>query len=209
MGIISDIVADENTPDRAKTPYQVSKIKTEKLLLDYHQSSGLPVVILRPSVFYGNGVVGDLIRLTRFMKRGLLPHIGWGDNLSPIVHVDDLVDACVASIERGISGEKYIITHKSYKMSELTGCVKRELNIKPYELHIPVFAAKLIAVLSEISARIFKIKPFITLESVRGICSNRMYSTKKAKQELGFDPKNDLERCVKDALRWSKENDLI
>ena len=210
MGIIPDIIVDENTPMVPKTPYQCSKAEAEQLLIEYYKLYDLPAVILRPSVFYGNGMVGDLYKLASFIKRGILPHIGWGDNLSPLIHVNELVDACIASLKKGRPGETYIITSShSYSMRELTASVKKSMNAKPFEFTIPVFAAYLIAFFSECLYKSFGIKPLITMENIKGIVSNRQYSIKKAEKDLGFKQKIDLDKCVTDSIKWLRENHLI
>lgn len=210
MGLVADLAADETTPLRPKTPYQCSKAEAEELLRSYFAEKKLPIIILRPSVFYGPGRVGDLYRLAKFAKQGLLPHIGWGKNLSPLVHVDDLVEACLLAMEQGRSGEIYIITSaRSYEMRELTQALKAALQVKPREFTVPVSAALAVAFLAEVGFRLFGIRPVITMESVRSIATDRQFNIAKAQRELGFVPKRGLEECVKDSVAWLREQKLI
>lgn len=210
MGLVADLAADETTPLRPKTPYQCSKAEAEELLRTYFVEKKLPIIILRPSVFYGPGMVGDLYRLAKFAKKGLLPHLGWGKNLSPLMHVDDLVEACLLAMEQGRSGETYIITSaRAYEMRELTQALKAALQVKPREFTVPVSAALAVAFLAEVGFRLFGIKPVITLESVRSIATDRQFSIAKAQRELGFVPKRGLEECVKDSVAWLREQKLI
>ncbi|MGA1842008.1 MAG: NAD-dependent epimerase/dehydratase family protein [bacterium] len=210
MGIIPDIIVDENTPMRPKTPYQCSKAEAEELLKEYYNSYGLPVIILRPCVFYGNGMVGDLRKLALFVKRGILPHIGRGENLSPLIHVNELVDACIASLERGRAGEIYIIaSSRSYSIRELAASVKKSMNNRPFEFTIPVFAAYTIAFFCECLYKFLDIKPLITMENIKGVVANRRFSIKKAEKELGFRQETSLDQCVEDSIRWLRENHFI
>lgn len=210
MGIIPDVVADENTNIQPKTPYQCSKSEAEGLLRDYYKKKGLPVIILRASVFYGKGLVGDLYKLTRFIKNGFLPNIGWGKNLSPMMHVKDLVDACISTLERGRVGETYVITSsRSYEMRELTNSVKRILKANPFEFTIPVPVAMGIAFLCELIYKLTRINPIITMESIRGVSANRRFSINKAQTELGFEPRIGLDQCVSDAIEWLREQKKI
>jgi nucleoside-diphosphate-sugar epimerase len=210
MGLIPNIVVNENTSVRPETPYQCSKMEAEELLRDYYRNKGLPAVILRPSVVYGKGMVGELYNLVRFIKKGFLPHIGWGENLSPMVHVNDLVNACIKSLEKGKSGEIYIITStQSHGMRELTESVKKALKAKPFEFTIPFSVAMSIAYLSEVLYKISGINPMITMESVRGVAADRRFSIAKAQRELDFVPKIDLDQCVVDAIEWLKEQKKI
>ena len=210
MGIIPDVLVNEESTIQPKTPYQCSKAEAENLLREYYRNKGLPVVILRASVFSGKGMVGDLYKLIRFMKNGFLPHIGRGENLSPMMHVNDLVDACISSLERGRVGETYIITSsRSYEMRELTNSVKRILKANPFEFTIPVPVAMGIAFLCELFYKLTRINPIVTMESIRGVSGNRRYSINKAQTELGFEPKIGLDQCVSDAIEWLREQKKI
>lgn len=210
MGITPDVIVDENTPMQPKTPYQCSKADAEQLLQDYYRDKGLPIIILRPSVFYGKGMVGDLYKLAKFIRKGFLPHIGLGKNLSPLIHVNDLVDACIASIDKGKVGETYIITStRSYEMRELTTSAKIALKSAPFEFTIPISIAMIIAFFSELLYKTFRINPIITMESVKGVSTNKRFSIAKAQRELCFNPKIGLNQCVVEAIEWLCEQEKI
>ena len=91
MGILNVHMVTESTKVHPETPYQVTKCESESVLLSLWRDHGLPVVVLRPSVFYGYGMVGDLAKLVKFVQKGVLFKIGSGKNLFPLCHVRDVV----------------------------------------------------------------------------------------------------------------------
>ena len=88
------------------TPYQRSKLESEKAALRTGNELDIPIVILRPCMVYGKGGGdGEFFKIARLMRRGLFPKVGRGRNLTPLVHVQDVVQAAVAALERGREGE--------------------------------------------------------------------------------------------------------
>lgn len=92
-----DALAPDNHPDA----YVRNKAMSERSLFRMHQRTGFPVVTMRPPFIYGPGnpyyreaFFWDRLRDGR---RIILP--GDGRRLMQFVHVQDLVDACVKSLE--------------------------------------------------------------------------------------------------------------
>jgi 2'-hydroxyisoflavone reductase len=92
-----DALAPDNHPDT----YVRNKAMSERALFRMHQRNGFPVVTMRPPYIYGPGnpyyreaFFWDRLRDGRKI---ILP--GDGRRLMQFVHVQDLVDACVRSIE--------------------------------------------------------------------------------------------------------------
>ena len=44
------------------------------------------------------------------MRRGLFPRLGSGRNLTPLVHVSDVVQGALKAAEKGRAGEAYLLT---------------------------------------------------------------------------------------------------
>jgi NADH dehydrogenase len=90
------------------TPYGRSRQEDEARL----RASGLPHAILRPSAPYGPRLIGhrpghteSFHTLAGFVDRGIVPIIGDGRYRRQPVHVDDLADAALALLGRGLSGQ--------------------------------------------------------------------------------------------------------
>ncbi|MCT7377431.1 SPW repeat domain-containing protein [Chelativorans salis] len=93
---------NEDWPLDPKLPYRASKIRTEKLIRE--QRGNIPAVLVRPA-----GVYDEMCRATflahqiaRIHERLLVSHVYPGDldTGQPFVHLDDLMDALLAVVER-------------------------------------------------------------------------------------------------------------
>jgi nucleoside-diphosphate-sugar epimerase/uncharacterized membrane protein len=93
---------DEDWPLDPKLPYRASKVRTEKLIRE--QRGSIPSVMVRPA-----GVYDDMGRsaflahqIARIHERQLISHLYPGDldTGQPFIHLDDLTDALLATVQR-------------------------------------------------------------------------------------------------------------
>lgn len=93
---------NEDSPINPKWPYPESKTKTENMLLAKHDE--LPLVILRMAGVYDDHCHSLPIsrQIQRIYERWYLSHFYPGDKThgASFVHLDDLVDAFVKSVDR-------------------------------------------------------------------------------------------------------------
>ena len=100
-----------------KWPYGYSKYLAE-LEVQRAISQGLDAVIVNPSVVFGRG---DIYRQTNSLivqvaKRRYPGIVDGGIN---VVHIDDVVDGHLAALEKGKSGERYILGGHNMKIAEV------------------------------------------------------------------------------------------
>ena len=93
---------DENAPIDPKLPYRQSKARTEKLLRE--EIGDIPLVILRPAGVYDDGGHSVFLaqQLARINERRATAHFYPGDlnTGQPYLHLDDLTDAIVRTVDR-------------------------------------------------------------------------------------------------------------
>ncbi|TFH66737.1 MAG: dTDP-glucose 4,6-dehydratase [Gemmatimonadales bacterium] len=100
----------ESTPLQPRSPYSASKAAADLLVLSYHNTYGMDVVIPRGSNNYGPHQHREkLIPLmaTRAMGGEPLPVFGDGLHVRDWMFVEDFCSGIVATLERGRSGEIY------------------------------------------------------------------------------------------------------
>ncbi|MDB5983905.1 MAG: hypothetical protein JWQ69_4920 [Pseudomonas sp.] len=69
---------------------------------------GVDWIILRPTMIYGLGRDKNITEVARFIRRlGFFPLIGGGAGLRQPVHVDDVVQACIAALTPGVESGSY------------------------------------------------------------------------------------------------------
>ena len=73
-------------------PYAVSKVEAEFALRKIEAETGLEVVIVRPTLVYGPGAKGNMVRIQRWAELGLPSPFSNVKNLRSRVHVANLCD---------------------------------------------------------------------------------------------------------------------
>lgn len=107
------MLVDEDTPLKATSPYEQTKIESEEVLRSYHGKGGPAYVVLRPSLIYGPRgkllgaqlvTITPLVRL--FTGEPVLRFVG-GPRLN-WVHAEDVARAAIFCMENeGCWGEVY------------------------------------------------------------------------------------------------------
>ena len=170
-----------------------------------------PYVILRPT-----GVYGPRERDYFLMAKSISNHtdfaVGYKQQDITFVYVKDLVQAVFLALERGRSGRKYFISDgKAYQSSTFSRLVRRELG-SPWwiRLTVPVWGLRVVTFFGEYIGR---------LTGTISALNNDKYNIMKqrnwrcdispAVKELGYKPQYDLERGVKETIKWYKDNEWL
>jgi nucleoside-diphosphate-sugar epimerase len=121
----------------ATTAYGKSKQAGDEIVMHANREWDLPAIILRPSHVYGaGGWFAELLADSGFR----IP--GKGDNLWDMVHVDDVVSACMLVLEKAPAGSIYhVCDDQPIVMNDFFARVAEALGRKPYG-HAPVWLAK-------------------------------------------------------------------
>ncbi|MFQ6057053.1 MAG: NAD-dependent epimerase/dehydratase family protein [Methanosarcinales archaeon] len=170
---------DEKHPVKPKSPYGASKLAAEGYCTAFAEK-GLHTVILRFANVYGINMDNKTSVIPLFINR-ILNHeppiiYGDGNQTRDFIHVQDIVESIILSIENGKSGSIYQIgTQVETSINELCQYL---LEISGSDLN-PIYKPK----------RKGEIK--------------RNYSMiQKAKQELGYDPSVYLREGLKEVFEY-------
>lgn len=107
-----DAVGDETAPTRPVSPYGISKLAAEQLVLAHVTAHGLPATILRYFSIYGPRQRPDMayhVFVERLRRGEPLTVYGDGHQSRSNTYVDDCVRATVAAVDGGEVGEVYNI----------------------------------------------------------------------------------------------------
>jgi nucleoside-diphosphate-sugar epimerase len=159
-------------------------------------------VVIRPGDVYGPGSVPWVLRPGELLRRGQMALPGRGDGNMLPVYIDDLVESIVLGLHRGVPGHAYTvwsgeeITFDDYatRLAEASGG-------KPPR-HLPKPVLWTLSGAAELAARARGVPPpfgrhGVTLVDRRGSVSNR-----RAREELGWEAKVDLEEGIRHSAKW-------
>ena len=102
----------EETPYNPRSPYAASKASSDHLVLSWHHTFGLPVVLTNCSNNYGPWQFPEkLIPLTIYKahRNQSIPLYGDGKNVRDWLFIDDHIDALLLVAKQGVIGESYCI----------------------------------------------------------------------------------------------------
>ena len=193
----------ENCLHNPVTEYGKSKLLAETML---DKIENLPLITLRPTAVYGPREK-DIFILFKTLNSGLEPYIGRKNQWLSFVYVKDLATLAVNALASETKKGSYNITDgKAYNRYELAAISKRILNKKTLQFHIPMGLVKVIAsVLEKVSSA--NKPPTLSKEKLNELAAeNWNCNIDKARKELGYAPKYDLENGLQETLKWYKEN---
>ena len=207
MGLIKKKIVDETDTPRPVTPYQKSKLKSEEVALSIGKNLAVPVVVVRPCMIYGIYGEGEFFKMSALMRKGFFPRIGRGSNLTPLVHVRDVVEGAIQAAEKGTPGESYLLTSEnSIELTTLRNLVMEGWRARAPYPYFPVWFVFFVAWFLEIFGKLTGRPPIATRKNIASTVWDREFSIAKAKRELGYSPKVSFREGILETVNWFKEN---
>ena len=200
-----DITAAD-TPE-PNTAYGESKLAAERFLAS---QTALPWVILRPT-----GVYGPRERDYFLMAKSIKQHVDFAVGYRPqeitFVYALDVVQAAFLACERPSDA----VVHRSYFLSDgqsynsraFSDLLQRELATR-FVLHIkaPLWFLRAVCAVNGTFCRLFGKLTTLNMDKYH-ILAQRNWNCdiEPARRELGYHPQWDLERGVKQTVKWYKQ----
>lgn len=190
----------------------------EKLIGHYKQSkywaeqeavkaarSGQDIVIVNPSTPIGAYDIkptptGDIV--VRFLERRMPTYVETGLNF---VHVQDVAWGHLLALQKGKSGERYILGNQNLSLKQLLDELSQITGLSAPARSIPVWIPLSVAWIDETILTKFGKKPSIPVDGVRMSKQPMYYDASKAIRELGL-PQTHIHIALKDAVDWFQEN---
>jgi dihydroflavonol-4-reductase len=210
MGICDENPATEKTPCKPHHPYGRSKLQAEHEIRRMVDNNQLPAVIIRFSMVYGPGDGRDILKLTRITKKGLFPKVGSRPKLTPLIHVDDAINGLLLASEKGTPGEVYLITNShSEPFDRIREIIQEALGSRKPVIYVPEWMALALAALIEKFFLMIGKTPPVSRKNIESTLADRVFSIEKAKRELGFNPKIDPVKGLRDTVLWYKNKGWV
>jgi dihydroflavonol-4-reductase len=180
--------------------YKRSKVAAERAV-EAIAARGLPVVIVNPSTPIGPRDIKPTPtgRVIVEAARGRMPaFVDTGMNL---VHVDDVAAGHVAALERGKTGERYILGGDDVGLREMLGEIAHLAGRRPPRFELPRAPLVPLATVAEAIATLTGRAPLLTRDGLRMSRYRMFFTSEKAMRELDYRPRPHAEG-LRDAVDW-------
>jgi nucleoside-diphosphate-sugar epimerase len=209
-GSIESPPAGEDAPIRPRDTYQRTKYEGE-LALAPLSARGLPITVLRPAAIYGPGDPARFLMIFRRVERGVFPMFGSGRTLYHPLYVDNLVDAFLAVMEPGRGdGEAYLVADaKHVTIEQLVRAVAAALDVRVRIPHLPLAPLVAAGQVSDALLRPLGIPPPLFPRRVDWFRSDRAFRIDRARRELGWEPRVELDEGLRRTADWYRAHGLL
>jgi dihydroflavonol-4-reductase len=203
--------ADEDSPVALADMighYKRSKFMAEQIALDAGRS-GMHVVVVNPTTPVGEQDIkptptGRII--LDFLKRKFPAYIDTGLNL---VDVTECARGHVVALERGKSGERYILGGENLTLKQILDKLGAITGLSSPTVRLPYFFAFAAAAVDEtITGRILHREPRATIDAVRMGRKKMFASSAKAERDLGWKLV-PAENALRRAVEWFRTNGYV
>jgi nucleoside-diphosphate-sugar epimerase len=204
-GKIKTPPADELTACAPESIYDITKLEGEREVLQFHQETGFPVVIIRPAWVYGPRCPRTM-KLFRSIVKGRFLFVGDGKSLRHCIYVADLVEAfkLCAKVENAVGQIYNMADNAPVSIQELVRKMTAISGAPPPRLKVPIWLIFPVCFTVELGCKSFGKEPPISRRSLNFFTANTSFDISKAKRELGFNPKTRLEEGLRATYDWMK-----
>lgn len=186
--------------------YFETKRKAEEIVLEAARKNRIQAVALNPSTIYGPGDAKKGSRKVQVkVAQGKFPFYPPGG--VNVISVEDVVDAIVASIDLGRSGERYILAGENLLIKDVFRLIAHEAGVAPPRIKLPGWLVHAIGRYGDYLEKKDKKGP-INSENAWASTLYHWFDASKAKAELGFNPK-PAAYAIKQSVDWMKNNGLL
>ena len=201
------VVIDESVPMdpvNAAGSYDQSKAEAS-IIVREAASNGLNAVLVCPT-----GVMGPYdfkgSEMGHVIRNAMQSSISFCLNGAyDFVDVRDVADGLILAWQKGRKGETYILSGEQISVEDLIRQVRDHSIRKTKVIKVPIPLVKLAVRFTPYYYRITGRTPRITPYSLETLQSNSVISSRKAAEELGFQPRSLVE-SIQDSVTWIKNN---
>jgi UDP-glucose 4-epimerase len=183
IGDLSNPPIHEELPAHPVSPYGASKLAGEGYCSAYHKTFGIDTIALRFGNVYGPRSKHKASVVAKFIKLALDSQIceiyGDGRQTRDFIYIDDLIAAIIKACKVHIGGEVFqIATNKESTVNEVAEIIKSQLAKENIQMNLSYGEVRIGDVLRNFS------------------------DTSKAKEKLGWEPRQTLEAGIRSTVRY-------
>lgn len=181
----------ESAPYKAHNAYTTSKALAEEKLMDFANSSGMELVILRPPAVLGPGVKGNVASLAGAVKRRIPLPFSRVLNRRQFVAIEDFVSAIgLALSHQRAPGEIFHVANpERVSTRDLCETIASCIGVKPKLWPVPPGLLRYASAL-------------VGRKSLGdGLTADLLISSEKITRLLGWQPRQSLHSALSDVIR--------
>ncbi len=189
----------EFSKDAVHGAYAKTKAEASQAVLNAVKQ-GLDAVIVHPSGILGPYDSGNnhMIQFIKNYIMGKLPAGVTGGY--DFVDVRDVAKGCIAAVDKGETGECYILSNQYFTIRELMEYMRTTMHGKK-KVCVPLRLAKMAVPIFEGIAKLTKKRPIFTEYALHTLESNGYFTHEKATKKLGYFPR-DMKNTITDTIYW-------
>ena len=182
-----------------KSEYERTKWAAHYEVAVPQQQQGAPIVIVQPGGVTGPGDTSPFNTVYEFYLNRMPVMMGQQAGIT-VAHVDDIVDGHLLAMEKGRSGESYILAGPSLTYRQMMDMWQSICGIPAPRVWLPGWTAGLSASLAGGLEKFLKLPMTLSSEALNVLADSTFYATAdKAKRELGWQPR-PIEQAFKEVL---------
>jgi predicted dehydrogenase/nucleoside-diphosphate-sugar epimerase len=202
-------ILDENSPKEPHPNfYAQSKIEAEMLVEKYHRDEDLATTIIRPACIYGSGGNWYPSRLG-FSAGKNYAVLGRGGSVVPLSHTDSVTDVIWRSIVSDTAvGQAYnVVEDEPVSRIMYLQLTREHLFPDMKVVRFPYWLARFIAWGLRTGLRMVGQVPPTRLapQALRLFALSVFYDNQKARNDLGWQPLQNVRRSIVEMLKWHRE----
>lgn len=206
--INNELVTEEREPQPISY-YGESKLGGQKVAESCMQE--LPITILIPTAVYGPFDI-DFLAYFKFIKKRIMPFVGGKTRYVSLIYAKDLAQAVFKSlVNTNAIGKKFLVEDGAIQTWEsIAQTICKAMEKDPVRIHIPVSIAKGVAFFMDLVSIVSGRAQLLNSQKVRELLQPAwICSSARIRSELGFQPRYDLEKGIRETLEWYQRNNWI
>jgi ornithine--oxo-acid transaminase len=190
--------------------YAQTKLAAEAEVLRFEQAGALRTVILRPATVYGPRSVDVVGRMAQAIREGNMLLVDGGRAVAGLCYIDNLVDAALLALRQDSAlGHAFNVSDGSaITWRQFSDGLAEGLGQPPVRWSAPYWAASALGVSLETGYRLLRTLtrlqtvPLLSRQAVQVMGKDQDFSTRKAQELLGWEPRVDFATGLGATLAW-------
>lgn len=203
------IPVNESSPTNPISFHDITKLESEKVVLEYAKKRGLSTLIARLTSIIGPGDFRWLSLFRRIINKKFIM-VGTGNVHFHLTYINDIVDGLkLCAGNHNSIGECYILGGEEIPtLDQFVAIIAEEAGVELPQKKLPLSPFSLISNLSRPIFSILGIEHSL-IRRVDFFSRQCSYDISKAKRELGYSPRVSLREGVKQTLNWFRERQYL